>query len=164
MKYIYLVLFPLAALLAQAAHARPEPQSYQECLLQATWDGYVDDRRDIGRVKQMCEERFPRSAPDIIGETLTSKQLDNVDLYAHRRDDGGIGGSVYNGNPDLVITRLEVLLTPRGGDSVRNFFDSEEYRINLKVRPYKTESFEIDRSKTSIDGEFSPRLIRAWGY
>ena len=145
--------------------AESNAHSYQECLLEITRDGFVQDRSDIGRIKSMCEKRFPDSAPNIIGDKLNDKALDKIDLYTNWTEKGEITGSVYNGNPDLIVTRLQVLFTPKTDKgSVMDFFDSEEYYLNLKIKPFSTATFSIDPKKTKIRGPLGWKLVRAWGY
>lgn len=140
-------------------------RSYQDCILEVTRDGYLTSKQDVGRVKELCEQRFPDSAPNILGEKLDGEQLAKVDIYTNRGDKGEISGTVYNGNPDIILTRLELLITPNTDKgSVMDFFDSEEYEINLKIKPYSTKEFTIEPEKTTITGLFSWKLIRAWGY
>jgi hypothetical protein len=166
MKKSVAVLVGFLGLIAGGvAYSESKARTYQECILEVTRDGFLQSRRDIGRIKLLCEERFPDTAPDIIGDKLNSEALEKIDIYTNRTDKGYINGSVYNGNPHLILTRLEILLTPKTRqDPVMDFFDSEEYRLNLKVKPFSTESFTIEPEKTGIDGQFSWKLIRAWGY
>jgi hypothetical protein len=155
----FLVLVPLGVLAESTA------RSYQECLLEITRDGYLTSKQDIGRVKQLCEKRFPDSVPNMLGDRLDNDALSKIDIYTNRTDNGVINGSVYNGNPHLTLTRLEVLITPKTQKgSVMDFFDSEEFRLHLKIKPYATEPFSIEPEKTEIKGQFSWKLIRAWGY
>ncbi len=138
--------------------------SYQDCILEIVREGAIASQRDIGRVKQLCEERFPDTVSNIIGEKLADSVMEEIEIYTNRGSDGVINGSVYNGNGHIVLTRLELLLTPRTKKgSVLDFFDSEEYRINLIIKPYSTEHFSIKSEKTEIKGPFSWKLIRAWG-
>ena len=155
----------LFLIMTGGALAESTARTYQECILEITRDGFLQSRSDIGRVKTLCEDRFPDTAPDIVGDKVDGEALSKIDIYTNRTDKGEITGTIYNGNSHLILTRFEILLTPKTQqDPVLDFFDSEEYRINLKVKPYATESFTIEPGKTAIDGRFSWKLVRAWGY
>ncbi len=161
-KILFALMFCISMPLTVAADSRA--LSYQDCILEVVSDGLLSSQRDIGRVKELCEERFPDSAPKVIGEKIDAKALEKIDIYTNRGSDGVINGSVYNGNGHIILTRLEILLTPKTHQgSVMDFFDSEEYQINLLIKPFATEHFTIEPDKTSIDGQFSWKLVRAWG-
>ncbi|GIX21458.1 MAG: hypothetical protein KatS3mg121_0241 [Gammaproteobacteria bacterium] len=55
------------ALALGTAVAVAEPLTYQECLLEATRQGHVLSRADIGAFKLECARRFPDSVPQGIG-------------------------------------------------------------------------------------------------
>ncbi len=139
--------------------------TYQDCLLEASRAGAVKSKRDIGLIRESCREQFPETATDILGEKLEQEEIDRLDMWTHRDGKNNIKGSIYNGNPDLVITQLTLLITPKGGgDNIKNFFDSEEFEINVRVPPYKSEAFVIDVEKTDIKGEFGWTIISVRGY
>lgn len=165
MNRIQIVCCHLILLAVAGPAAAQSALSYQDCVLEATREGYARDREDIGRIKRDCQERFPRSAPEVLGEKLDKDALDEIDLYTNRSNAGDIRGSVYNSNPHLYLTRVAILLTPKRGDSVQDFFDSEEFTITLNIPPRETGHFTIDAEKTDIDShDFSSKLLRAWGY
>ncbi len=159
------ILALVLSLIGLPGYAQDNARTYQECLLNATSEGIISSRRDIGLVKEMCEQRFPETAPGISGEKVEDEVLANIDIWTHRGEDNSIKGSIYNGNSDLVITQVTLLLTPsKSGDAVQDFFDSEEYEINRKILPFKTKTFYIPADDTEITGDFHWNLIRARGY
>ena len=166
MKYIKIAALGILSLAMPGyVAAQGDVYSYQDCILKATREGYIRNREDIGHIKQNCRRRFPDSAPDVLGEKLKEKALQQVELYTSRSDKGDIRGTLYNGNPDFFVTRVTLLLTPERGDSVQDFFDSEEFEVTLNIPPHETKHFTIDADKTGIDSyDFSAKLIRAWGY
>lgn len=165
MKHSLNIVFPVLLAIPALAWGQAGVYSYQDCVLKATRDGQVRSREDIGRIKQDCQGRFPDSAPDVLGEKLSEDAMDQVDLYTNRSNSGDIRGSVYNGNPHVILTRVNVLLTPQRGESVQDFFDSEEFQITLNIPPRQSKHFTIEADKTSIDTvDFSSKLLRAWGY
>lgn len=162
-RILIILLFCLSPSVAYAQFN--EARNYQDCLLQATREGLVMDRQTIGRVKQTCLERFPDSAPSVGDQKLNEDQLEKVDIWTRRTASNNIEGELYNGNPDIVITQFTILLTPvKSGDPVQDFFDSEEYEVNLRILPYKTRTFKIPEKNTDIEGEFRWSLISVWGY
>ena len=151
--------------IAQSATADTGALNYQDCLLHATREGLAQNRRDIGTIKQLCAEQFPNSVPQQLGQLLDEEALHQIDIWTHRGEDNSIRGSVYNGNPHWVIKRIVILLTPRTAkDPIQNFFDSEEYEIDINIAPYKTSTFSIAAEQTQIPGEMRSNLLKAWGY
>ncbi|MBN1378196.1 MAG: hypothetical protein JXA04_03080 [Gammaproteobacteria bacterium] len=164
-KQIFILIGFLAIISTTNVLAESKAMTYQDCILEVTRDGFFQSRRDVGRIKELCEERFPDTAPVMLGDKLNNEALDKIEIYTNRTDKGEINGTVYNGNSYLIVTRLDLLITPKTKKgSVEDFFDSEDFELNLKVKPYATESFTIEPEKTNIDGQFSWKLIRAWGY
>lgn len=161
-----LIGFLLWLPLFTVAHAQfGEALNYQDCLLQATRDGLVMDKQTVGRIKQTCLERFPESAPTVGDKKLNEDQLAKIDIWTRLTTKKDIEGEFYNGNPDVVVTQFTILLTPvKSGDSVQDFFESEEYEINLRILPYKTRTFRIPEKDTDIEGDFRWSLISVWGY
>lgn len=142
-----------------------EARNYQDCLLQATGKGLALDKQAAGKIKQMCLERFPDSAPTVGDKKLNEDQLAKIDIWTRRTAENDIEGDFYNGNPDIVVTQFTILLTPvKSGDTVQDFFESEEYEINLRIMPYKTRTFRIREEDTEIKGDFRWSLISVWGY
>ena len=159
--YLLLILF-FSALPVDAAKS---PQNYSECILEANRQSLVLDKRAIGRIKQDCLERFPESAPTVSDKKLSQRQLSNLELYTRRTNGSDIEGDFYNGNVDIIVTQITLLLTPAdSGDDIENFFNSEEYEVNLLIPPYKTKTFTIKSEDTKIKGDFHWSLISAWGY
>ena len=158
------VVASILLVLTTTIYAQPKARNYQDCLLQATAKRSFDSLRDIGHIKQECEAAFPESAPRVLGYKLNNDSMDKLDIYTHADNDSNIVGTVFNGNPDLFITRLQILITPKKGDPVQDFFDSEEFEINLKIPPSKTETFKISAEELTVRGDYSWKLIRAWGY
>ena len=160
-----MVLIGLVALPPLVVQAQQRAFNYQDCLLGAVKQGTIDSQRDIGTVKRLCEEQFPETAPNILGQKLDDELLANIDIWVHRDPSENIKGSVYNGNAHVVVTQLTLLLTPhKSGDRVQDFFDSEEYQLHLKIPPYQTKPFFVSVDDTEIPGDFHWNLIRAWGY
>lgn len=142
-----------------------EARNYQDCLLQATSKGLAMDKQTVGKIKQTCLERFPDSAPTVGDKKLNEDQLAKIDIWTRRTAENDIAGEFYNGNPDIVVTQFTILLTPvKTSDTVQDFFDSEEYEINLRIMPYKTRTFRILDKDTDIEGDFRWSLISVWGY
>ena len=144
--------------------AQAKPLNYQDCILEATREGYARDWNDIGNIKQNCEERFPDTAPQMLGQRISNKLLDKLEIYMHAENDGSINGTLYNGNSHIYLTRIHVLLTPRKDDPVQDFFDSEEFEVTVKVLPNKTGTFTIPTEEVKLEGSFRTQLIKAWGY
>jgi hypothetical protein len=156
-------LLCLPSLAAQAQFN--DALNYQDCLLQATREGLVLDKQTVGTVKQMCLERFPDSAPTVGDTKLNEDQLAKIDIWTRRTASNDIEGEFYNGNPDVVVTQFTILLTPvKSDDPVQDFFESEEYEVNLRIMPYKTKTFRILAKDTDIEGEFRWSLVSVWGY
>lgn len=142
-----------------------DARNYQDCLLEATREGLVLDKRAVGIIKQTCLERFPGSAPTVGDRQLNEDQLAKIDIWTRRTTEHDIEGEFYNGNPDVVVTQFTILLTPvKSSDTVQDFFESEEYEINLRIPPYKTRTFSIPEEETDIEGDFRWSLINVWGY
>lgn len=161
-----LIVVPLCLLPFTAAYSQfNEARNYQDCLLQATREGLALDKQAVGRIKQMCLERFPDSAPTVGDRQLNEDQLAKIDIWTRKTSDNDIEGEFYNGNPDVVVTQFTILLTPvKSGDTVQDFFDSEEYEVNLRIPPYKTRTFRIPEQDTDIEGDFRWSLVSVWGY
>lgn len=148
-----------------AAQAQSKAYNYQDCILEANRNVLVLDKKTIGRVKNDCLERFPDTAPTISDKKLDKSQLEKVDLWLRRTSDNNIEGGFYNGNPDIVVTQVTLLLTPRNtSDPVQDLFDSEEYEINVRIAPYKNGNFTILDKDTTIKRDFRWSIVSAWGY
>lgn len=159
-RFVLLILFFVGG----NAVAQSTALNYQDCILEATREGYAQDWKDVGRIKQSCEEKFPESAPKILGERLKNDSLEEVEIYTHAENDGSVKGTVYNGNSHVFLTRIHIILTPRKGDPVQDLFDSEEFEITLKIPPNKTDHFTIPAEETKVGHDFRTQLIKAWGY
>jgi hypothetical protein len=153
------------ALLAAPAWAQIKANTYHECLLEATRQGLVDNPTAIGKIKNECRQRFPNSAPDAAYAEFDQKQLSEIDLWTSRDSNDDIKGTVYNGNPDVGLLQLILLLTPvKTDDPVQDFFDSEEFEIALHVPPKGTGTFTIPVTETGIKGRFRWNILKAAGY
>lgn len=146
--------------------ALSEPLSYQDCLLFATRQGLVDTPDKIKYVEQSCRERFPDSAPAYqqLAVKLSTEALSRIDIWTRNDDPQKLSASVYNGNSNIILTELVVLVSPltdRG--SMEDFFDSEEYEIRLKVEPYKTAFFELSPD-SRLKGKLRWQILSAKGY
>lgn len=171
MKLMKAKVFPVACLLladlftSVPVHAQFKGNSYQECLLEATRQGLVGNPVAIGKVKNECRERFPKSAPTVAHVDFDDKRLAEIDLWTSRGSNDDIKGTVYNGNPDVGLLRMTLLLTPdKTGDPVQDFFDSEEFEIPVNIPPKGTGTFTIPASETSIKGRFRWNILKAAGY
>jgi hypothetical protein len=162
-RWIIIVLLWIG--IAEAVYAQSNARNYQDCILEANRNALALDKRSIGRIKQTCLERFPETAPTISDKKLNKSQLDKVDLWVRRTSENNIEGGFYNGNPDIVVTQVTLLLTPRNtNDPVQDLFDSEEYEIDLRISPYNNGNFTILEKDTTIKGEFRWSIVNAWGY
>jgi hypothetical protein len=155
----------LINLLALPVQAQLKANSYQECLLAANRQGLVFSPADIGKIKKECGERFPASAPTTAHVKFGEKNLTEIELWTSRAPNGDIKGTLYNGNPDLALLQMTVLLTPvKTVDPVQDFFDSEEFEITVNVPPYGTGTFTIPAAETAIQGKFRWNIVQAAGY
>jgi hypothetical protein len=156
----------LANLLAAApAQAQFKANTYHECLLEATRQGLVGNPTAIGKVKNECRERFPKSVPTVAHVDFDNMKLSAIDLWTSRAGNDDIRGTVYNGNPDVGLLQITLLLTPvNTGDPVQDFFDSEEFEIALDIPPKGTGAFAIPAAETNIKGRFRWKIIKAAGY
>ncbi|GIX21457.1 MAG: hypothetical protein KatS3mg121_0240 [Gammaproteobacteria bacterium] len=59
---------------------------------------------------------------------------------------------------------MTVLVTPRRGDAVQDFFDSEEFTADVEIPPYRSGSFEIGPDQTDLEPPVKVRVLRAWGW
>lgn len=147
------------------AQAQLKANSYQECLLEAARQGLGSNPTAIGKIKNECRERFPRSAPVVAQIDFDDKKLAEIDLWTSRASNEDIKGTVYNGNPDVGLLQMTLLLTPdKTGDRVQDFFDSEEFEITLNIPPKGTGTFTIPASETNIKGRFRWNILKASGY
>lgn len=139
--------------------------TYQECLLEANRQGLVISPTDVGKIKNECRKRFPASAPTSAHVTFNDEKLAKIDLWTSRGSKDEIKGTVYNGNPDVGLLQITLLLTPiKTADPVQDFFDSEEFEIALNIPPHGTGNFAIPAAETKIKGRFRWNIIQAAGY
>lgn len=143
------------------------PLNYQDCILEANRKGGITSQDDVQRIKILCREQFPDTAPDKFeaSKTLPKKVISKLTIYSNKGDEV-INGTLYNGSSAYTVTRVTVLLTPinNGKDSIENFFDSEEFEINKTAAPFETTSFNIPLKDMNIKGEFSWHIVTAMGY
>lgn len=150
---------------APFAHAQSKAHSYHECLLEATRQGLVGSPSAVGKVKNECRRRFPDSAPTEAYVEFDQNRLAEIDLWTSRDTNDDIKGTVYNGNLDVGLTQMTLLLTPdKTGDPVQDFFDSEEFEVRLNVPPKGTGTFTIPDTETDIKGRFRWKILKAAGY
>jgi hypothetical protein len=145
--------------------AEIEANTYHECLLEAARQGLVGNPTAVGKIKNECRTRFPASAPTTANVAFNDQKLAEIDLWAARGSKDEIKGTVYNGNPDVGLLQITLLLTPvKTGDVVQDFFDSEEFDIPLNIPPHGTGTFTIPAAETRITGRFRWYIIQAAGY
>jgi hypothetical protein len=160
-----LTILLLNLFLFAPARAEIKANSYHECLLDAARQGLVGNPTAAGKVKNECRERFAASAPTSAHVEFGNQQLSEIDLWVARGSNEDIKGTVYNGNPDVGLLRITLLLTPiKTGDAVQDFFDSEEFDIPVDIPPHGTGTFTIPAAETGITGRFRWNIIRAAGY
>lgn len=146
--------------------AQSEPLNYQDCLLFATRERLADTPEKVKYIERSCRERFPDSAPEYqqISTKLSSEALSRVDIWAKRVNSQKHLASVYNGNSDIIVTGLVVLVFPRTNrGSMEDFFDAEEYAIQLNIQPFKTGSFELPVD-SKLKGEIGWKILSGEGY
>jgi hypothetical protein len=146
------------------AWAQMNANSYQECLLEAHRNGVVIDESTIGKLKVLCRERFPASAPTEGYRKFDEKRMSKLDLWTSRRGNNDIQATVYNGTPDMVLKQITLLLIPVKKDPVQDFFDAEEFHISVDVPPKGSEEFIIKAAETGMPDKFRWNIVKAIGY
>ena len=106
--------------------------SYEDCVLEAM-EGGVQGDVAAGLIAQACRDKFPVGAKD---QQLSSSQTANLTgLGAPEGDQWG--GSIYNGNEDVLVTEVEIHLTTTVGDEETH----RTYRTDVHVPPLQTGTF-----------------------
>ena len=121
------------------------PSTYDDCVLEHVKEGM--NVETVVLLMGTCRSKFPREEAEVgTGEPdlrdLTSAELAKLSGRAwHMHRLGNVyGGNIYNGNSNLKIRRLEIVLqtTFQGEPTSRTYFDE------VSIDPYTTEDFRIE--------------------
>jgi len=156
-----IAIFALVLLIPPDLSARslPDPDSYDQCVLESTKGITGNKGAEIAR--RACREKFPgrkfhdaELAPEALGK-----------LIIHAGFGYGIfSGSIYNGNSDYTVTQITILLAPmRKKEAAGASVDGKEYNIDLSLQPFTKGALSMPIPSDNTL-EYSWKLATARGY
>lgn len=114
------------------------PSNYDECVLE-NMKGVTSDQA-ARAIQVACRKKFPVEKEDLRKyENITKEQRKNISGKAGIEYGNYFGGHLYNGNSDLTIKQVTIVVeTEIGGEMKKN-----EYIVDIEIKPLQTKNFGV---------------------
>ncbi len=132
-----------------------EPRNYDDCVLKYVKSGM--DRAAVAVLMQSCREKFPVRSDT---RRLSPDELVRLDGRAGLSYGTHYEGTLYNGNVDVTVSKLQVTITTKvGGAST-----SKLYTTAVNIPPQSAGTFAFDIVIGDQGADYSWSIASAEGF
>lgn len=135
------------------------PRTYEDCILK-NFRG-VTSNAVAAQIQESCREKFPEKlVSPAKARDLQPSEIAAVTGRAGLSYGNRYGGSLYNGNKEITVTEVQLLVgTKEGGKDV-----ARTYIANITIPPLTAKDFSFDIIVGDKTTEYSWSLNSARGY
>ena len=135
------------------------PSNYDECVLE-NMKGVTSDQA-ARAIQAACTKKFPLEKEDLSKyENISKEKLDKIDGKASLKFDNYFGGHLYNGNSDVTIKQVTIVVETKIGDEIKK----NEYIEDIDIKPLETKDFGVSILKGDSGADYNWGIRGAKGF
>ncbi len=132
--------------------------SFDDCILESMKG--VTNNFAARQIRRSCRNKFPVESSTPTSHVVSTKEQSNITGTAGFAPSGYFKGSLYNGNTDIHITEITIVISVSDG----KLKDIKEYSTTVYISPKSTSSFSFGAIKGDHKSDFSWNIGSAKGY
>lgn len=135
------------------------PSNYDECVLD-NMKGVTSDQA-ARAIQAACRKKFPIEKEDLSKyDSITEEKLDNISGRAGIQFGNYFGGYLYNGNGDVTIKQVTIVIETKIGNEMKN----NEYIIDIDIKPLETKNFGVSILTGDSEEDYNWKIRDAKGF